>query len=69
MQEEIDDQAGFFVLMLSSHLSLPSHGGKFLEDCPFYMFLKPEKREPGSPSLTSYRMAFLDFSEETVTYQ
>ncbi len=63
-QADVDqDQAGFFDLFRHSHLSLESHAGHTLEDCPVCKaWFIPDKNLTGKP-LESYRMVFIDFSE------
>lgn len=60
---EIDAQAGFFGMFRASHLSLPSHAGNTLEDCPVCkVWFISNKNLTGKP-LESFRIVFIDFSE------
>jgi hypothetical protein len=61
--EEIDDQAGMLAMMRQSHLSLPSHNGKPLEGCPVCQIFFINNYPEGRP-MESYRMVFLDTSED-----
>lgn len=62
-QTDVDqDQAGFFDLFRKSHLSLPNHNGKTLEECPVCkIWFIPSPNLTGKP-LESYRFTIIDMS-------